>query len=81
VSDAKKRENTCPLEEYVRRSTGEIVENISRVYLSRAEWSHWRDKVSSVCLTPRNENIVSFKGICSTGEIVVNISRVYSQQG
>jgi len=25
VSDAEKREHICPLEEYVRRSTGEIV--------------------------------------------------------
>ena len=32
VSDADGREHTCPLEEYVRRSTGEIVGNISRVY-------------------------------------------------
>jgi len=30
VSDADKREHTCPLEEYVRRSTGEIVVYISR---------------------------------------------------
>jgi len=56
VSDAEKREHICPLEEYVRRSTGEIVVNISRVYLSRAERSHWRDRVSSVCLTPKNRN-------------------------
>ena len=42
VSDAEKREHTCPLQEYVRRSTGEIVVNISRIYLSRAERSHWR---------------------------------------
>jgi hypothetical protein len=26
VTDAEKREHICPLEEYVRRSTGEIVE-------------------------------------------------------
>ena len=32
VSDADGREHTCPLEEYVRRSTGEIVGNISRIY-------------------------------------------------
>ena len=32
VSDADGREHTCPLEEYVRRPTGEIVGNISRVY-------------------------------------------------
>ena len=30
MSDAEKREHTCPFEEYVRRSTGEIVVNISR---------------------------------------------------
>ena len=56
VSDAEKREHTCPLEEYVRRSTGEIVENVSWGYLSRAERSHWRDEVTSVCLTPKNRN-------------------------
>ena len=32
VSDADGRERTCPFEEYVRRPTGEIVGNISRVY-------------------------------------------------
>jgi hypothetical protein len=42
-----KRQHICPLEEYVRRLTGEIVVKIS-VYLSRAERSCWRDRVTSV---------------------------------
>jgi len=56
VSDAEKREHICPLAEYVRRSTGEIVVNISRVYLSRAERFRSRDKVTSVRLTPKNKH-------------------------
>jgi len=31
VSDSEKREHICPLEEYGRRSTGEIVVKISQV--------------------------------------------------
>ena len=47
MSDAEKREHICPLEEYVRRSTGEIdVRNLTG-YLSRAEQSRWRDRVMS----------------------------------
>jgi len=57
VSDAEEREHTCPLEEYVRRSTGEIVENISRGLFSAGLSGLIRgDKVTSVCLTPKNRN-------------------------
>jgi len=57
VSDAEEREHTCPLEEYVRRSTGETVVNISRGLISAGlSGLIGGDKVSSVCLTPKNRN-------------------------
>jgi len=45
--------------EYFRCVTWETTERAlsgTTVYL-RAERSHWRDKVTSVCLTPKNGNI------------------------
>ena len=65
-TDDEKREHICPLEEYVRRLTGEIVAKISRVYLSRAERSRWRDKVTSVGADDEKRGkYLSFRGKCS----------------
>ena len=65
-TDDEKREHSCPLEEYVRRLTGEIVAKISRVYLSRAERSRWRDKVTSVGADDEKRGkYLSFRGKCS----------------
>ena len=78
VTDAKKQEHICPLEEYVRRSTGEIVVKISRVYLSRAERSRWRDKVTSVGADDeKREHICFLEEYVRRlkGEIVAKISR------
>jgi len=56
VPDAEKREHSCPLEEYVRRSTGEVWK--SHGFIS-AGLSGLVGETGSrqFCLTPKNGNI------------------------
>jgi len=60
VSDAEEREHTCPFEEYVRRSTGEIVKTSHRVISAGLSGLIRGDRVSSVCLTPKTETQLSY---------------------